>query len=88
MKESHLGLCYLAQAPTLKSYRIDQSRVNYLLTRLGIGIDNIGINSIDNMAEMGTALIRKQQSKLVENLSKRTHFSQQEVEGLLTLYRR
>ena len=39
------------------------------------------------MAELN-ALLRKQQSKQVENLAKKSHFSQSEVEGLLTLYRK
>ena len=39
------------------------------------------------MAELGTVL-RKQQSKLVDGLARRSHFSGQEVEGLLALYRR
>ena len=39
------------------------------------------------MADIGLVL-RKQQSKLGEILSKKTHFSQNEAEYLLTLYRK
>lgn len=39
------------------------------------------------MAEIN-ALIRKQQSKLLESLAKKSHFSVPEVEGLISLYRR
>ena len=39
------------------------------------------------MAEIG-ALLRKQQSKLIETLAKKSHFSISEVEGLLNLYRK
>ena len=39
------------------------------------------------MADIGLVL-RKQQSKLGEALSKKTHFTMSEVENLLTLYRK
>ena len=39
------------------------------------------------MADIGLVL-RKQQSKLGEALSKKTHFTITEIENLLTLYRR
>ena len=39
------------------------------------------------MAELG-AILRKQQSKLVDSLARKSHFSQPEVEGLLALYRK
>ncbi|XP_059081608.1 calaxin-like [Tigriopus californicus] len=39
------------------------------------------------MAEIG-ALIRKQQSKFVETLAKKSHFSMSEVDGLLSVYRK
>ena len=34
-----------------------------------------------------TSTVKKQEKKIVENLSKRTHFSSQEIERLLRLYR-
>ena len=39
------------------------------------------------MAEI-SKIIRKQQSKLVDTLARKSHFKQDEVEGLLALYRK
>ncbi len=39
-------------------------------------------------AEMGVTMRRKQQSKLVESLAKKSHFDIPETEDLLGVYRR
>ena len=35
-----------------------------------------------------SSAVKKQEKKIVENLTKRTHFSSSEIERLLTLYRK
>ena len=49
------------------------------------------LDTVDTGADMSeksvNTVIKKQEKKIVENLIKRTHFSGQEIERLLTLYR-